>query len=280
MSQHPMTIANQAGASFRADLNNMAAAIVSQSSGATAPSTTYAYMFWGDTTTGLLKQRNAANSGWINHGLLADLGIQTGSQCVATTGGTNNAVTLAFTPAAAAFWAGPVWWKSGASASSSSTPTAKRDGLAAKTVVGPAGAALAVGAIPANTWICSNYDVASDKEMILVTFGQPAASITPAMLTTAAKPLGQGQTVQNLTGSRALATNQTNSSGRTIFVQVSAYSSVGCLLTFSVDGIEVDVTQMAANINGSVGYPVSDGSVYRADISAGSPTLYRWSELR
>lgn len=65
MSQHAMTIANQAGAAFRGDLNNMAAAIATLNSGATAPTTTYSYQPWGDTTTGLLKQRNAANSAWV-----------------------------------------------------------------------------------------------------------------------------------------------------------------------------------------------------------------------
>lgn len=65
MAQHDYVIANQSGASFRADLNNGLAAIVSNNSGATAPSTTYAYQWWADTTAGQLKLRNAANDGWI-----------------------------------------------------------------------------------------------------------------------------------------------------------------------------------------------------------------------
>ena len=65
MAQHDYVIANGTGAAVRSDLNNALAAIVSQNSGATAPSTTYAYQWWADTTTGLLKLRNAANSGWI-----------------------------------------------------------------------------------------------------------------------------------------------------------------------------------------------------------------------
>ena len=65
MAQHDYIIANQSGAAFRSDLNNGLAAIVSQNSGAVQPSTTYAYQWWADTTTGLLKLRNAANSGWI-----------------------------------------------------------------------------------------------------------------------------------------------------------------------------------------------------------------------
>ena len=79
MAQHDYIIANQSGAAFRADLNNGLAAIVSQNSGAAQPSTTYAYQWWADTTTGLLKLRNAANSAWITVGTLAstNLGLAT-----------------------------------------------------------------------------------------------------------------------------------------------------------------------------------------------------------
>lgn len=65
MAQHDYNIANQSGAAFRSDLNNALAAIVSNNSGAVEPSTTYAYQFWADTTAGVLKQRNAANSAWV-----------------------------------------------------------------------------------------------------------------------------------------------------------------------------------------------------------------------
>lgn len=46
-------------------LNSFRDAVLSNYSGATAPSTTYAYQFWADTTTGYLKIRNSANSGWV-----------------------------------------------------------------------------------------------------------------------------------------------------------------------------------------------------------------------
>lgn len=72
MAQHDYDLANQSGAAFRGDANNVLAAIVSQNSGASAPSTTFAYMWWADTTSGLLKQRNAANSGWLVRDTLAE----------------------------------------------------------------------------------------------------------------------------------------------------------------------------------------------------------------
>jgi len=75
MAQHDYSIANQSGLAFRQDLNNALAAIVSQNSGADEPSTTYAYQWWADTTAGLLKLRNAANSAWITIGTLASTNL-------------------------------------------------------------------------------------------------------------------------------------------------------------------------------------------------------------
>lgn len=46
-------------------------ALLTNFSGTAAPASPVAYMMWADTTTGLLKQRNAANSAWITIGTLA-----------------------------------------------------------------------------------------------------------------------------------------------------------------------------------------------------------------
>lgn len=70
-AQDDQSVANAAGATVRADINANLQALVTNSSGAAAPGTTWAYMWWADTTTGLLKQRNAANSAWISKGTLA-----------------------------------------------------------------------------------------------------------------------------------------------------------------------------------------------------------------
>ena len=79
MAQHDYNIANQSGQAFRADLNNALAAIVSGNSGASAPSTTFAYQYWVDTSTSpaTLKQRNSANNAWLTIGQLdtANLGL-------------------------------------------------------------------------------------------------------------------------------------------------------------------------------------------------------------
>ena len=65
MATHDYIIANGTGAAVRADLNNALAAIVSNNSSSTEPATKYAYQWWADTNTGILKIRNSANNGWI-----------------------------------------------------------------------------------------------------------------------------------------------------------------------------------------------------------------------
>mgnify|MGYP003133049606 CR=1 FL=1 len=62
---HDYILSNQSGASFRSDLNNALAAIVSNNSNSSSPATTYAYQWWADTNTGILKIRNSANNAWI-----------------------------------------------------------------------------------------------------------------------------------------------------------------------------------------------------------------------
>jgi len=68
MAQHDYTIDNQTFPSYRTDHNNSLSAIVSNNSGATEPSTTYAYQWWYDTSSNILKLRNADNDAWINIG--------------------------------------------------------------------------------------------------------------------------------------------------------------------------------------------------------------------
>lgn len=70
MAQHDYVIDNQSAPSFRSDLNNALSAVVSQNSGATAPTVTFANMLWYDTVNNQLKKRNEADSGWITLGTI------------------------------------------------------------------------------------------------------------------------------------------------------------------------------------------------------------------
>ena len=66
MATHDYVLDNATGANFRSDLNNALAAIVSNNSSSSEPSTKYAYQWWADTSASILKIRNSSNDGWIN----------------------------------------------------------------------------------------------------------------------------------------------------------------------------------------------------------------------
>jgi hypothetical protein len=68
MSQTNYNVANESAPQVRAKLNSIFGSIATNNSGSTAPSTTFAHQWWYDTSTNILKQRNAANSGWVNVG--------------------------------------------------------------------------------------------------------------------------------------------------------------------------------------------------------------------
>jgi len=65
MATHDYVIDNSTGANVRSDINNVLAAIVSNNSSSSEPSTKYAYQWWADTNEGVLKIRNSANNGWV-----------------------------------------------------------------------------------------------------------------------------------------------------------------------------------------------------------------------
>ncbi|MBM6442416.1 hypothetical protein JQF37_02085 [Pseudomonas sp. MIL9] len=99
MSQHDMDVANGPGLTFRTDMNAALQALASQSSGASAPSTTFPCQLWADTGTGRLKQRNAANSAWLDRGPIdsaGDLPLSGGTM----TGPINDAPTQTIASAA------------------------------------------------------------------------------------------------------------------------------------------------------------------------------------
>jgi hypothetical protein len=68
MSQNDLVIANQSFPATRADINSALQALGSLNSGTTEPATTYANMFWYDTTAKVIKLRSEANDAWISIG--------------------------------------------------------------------------------------------------------------------------------------------------------------------------------------------------------------------
>ncbi len=65
MAIHDYVIDNQTAPAFRSDLNNVLAAIATNNSNASAPSTTYANMWWMDTANNYLKIRDKNDANWI-----------------------------------------------------------------------------------------------------------------------------------------------------------------------------------------------------------------------
>lgn len=99
-AQDDQNVANAAGATVRSDLNANLQALVTNSSGAAAPSTTWAYQWWADTTTGLLKIRNAANSAWVTVGTLAtaNLGLLVATMATQAEQETGTSIVTAVSP--------------------------------------------------------------------------------------------------------------------------------------------------------------------------------------
>lgn len=111
MAQHDYTIENQTFPATRTDLNNLYSAILSQNSGLSAPTTTTAYMRWADITNNVMKQRNAADSGWINLYPLNKQGLipQDCGSIYATDSGTANAYAGTYAPAVTSLTTGQMF---------------------------------------------------------------------------------------------------------------------------------------------------------------------------
>ena len=86
MAQADGVIANGTGSAVRSDLNGQLAALFTNHSGSTEPSTTYAFQWWIDTNNTLLKIRNAANNAWVTVGdySATNLGLLTSSSASST----------------------------------------------------------------------------------------------------------------------------------------------------------------------------------------------------
>jgi hypothetical protein len=150
MAQHDYNIADQNGVSFLSDINAALAAIATQNAGASAPTTTFAYMPWADTTLGLLKIRDGANASWIVVGPLTDLGIQSGVQKSAVTAVGADTYTANLTPALAAYQTNSYVLIKFTTANSGAAATLSLNGLVAKSIIKKGGVALGLGDIPSN----------------------------------------------------------------------------------------------------------------------------------
>ena len=65
MAQNDFLIANDTANAVRLDLQDAFQSLATKNSGTSAPSPTYANMWWYETDTNLLKLRNEANTAWV-----------------------------------------------------------------------------------------------------------------------------------------------------------------------------------------------------------------------
>jgi hypothetical protein len=209
------SLANQSGANFRSELNTILAAIVSQNSGSTAPSTTYAYQWWIDTgaSPALLKIRNAANDAWITVGdvTAANLGLLTSATAASTylalAGGTVTGELLIGTAGSLVF--------EGSSADANETTLAVTNPTADRTITLP-DASLTVAGIN----LAQTFTAAQRGTISALTDG---ATITPdfAVANNFSVTLGGNRTLANPTNltagqSGAIWVTQDGTGGRTL----------------------------------------------------------------
>lgn len=79
MSQNTVVIIDGTGLEVLGYINDALNTLITSNSGSSAPTITYAHMLWADTSTGLLKLRNAANTDWA---VIGTISKQNGSQIV------------------------------------------------------------------------------------------------------------------------------------------------------------------------------------------------------
>ena len=87
-----------------------------------------------------------------------------------------------------------------------------------------------------------------------------------------------GATYQTLTGSRALGTTYTNSTGRFIVCHVSCNASSSTNLTPTIGGIAMQGIVITTGQNGGMQFVVPPGATY--SVASTSLTLNNWYELR
>lgn len=140
----------------------------------------------------------------------------------------------------------------------------------------------------------------ASSNVIPLAGGSAAAAILPAIIGSRATlvsdgtswrvvdfympPIGDGQTWQNVTGSRAYGTNYTNTTGRPIQVIVETLNSTSAafgLLTPTVGGVALPAARSVNNQSSAyVSFIVPVGATYSVANSGTAMTLTNWSELR
>ena len=195
-------------------------------------------------------------------------------------------------------WSGSAWsfWSGDISGPASSTDTAIAifDGASGKQVKGSSAKVNAAGDVISNGAQVGQSSTASNNfhwrnlldGLLRLSRGNAGAPITDVMRVqadnsvefpggVASGVLGAGQTWQNVTGSRAVATTYTNSTGKPIQIAVACNTTIATSVTIA----GTVVLSVGANSNQILlSYVVPAGATYRVDgVLVGG---INWSELR
>lgn len=104
-----------------------------------------------------------------------------------------------------------------------------------------------------------------------------AGSITSGGAVNAPNLFGQGQTWQDVTGSRASGVAYTNSTGRPIQVTVNVNDSGGGAWNFVLNGTTLSWNDMGGSTD-FASFVIPDGNTYQ--VNRGQHTIAKWMELR
>jgi hypothetical protein len=128
----------------------------------------------------------------------------------------------------------------------------------------------------------SQINSASIEDSSIATGDIANSAVTSAKMDTLVQPLGVGQTWQTLTGSRAIGTTYTNSTGRPIFVSILVNpANTSSSATLTINSVPVAYAQgfvsLAIGIN--IYGIVPSGGTYVVT-TTGTTTMSVWAELR
>ena len=272
MSQADYIVSNGTGASVRSDLNGQLAAIVSNNSGATEPATMYAYQWWPDTTSGLLKQRNSANNAWITIGTLAstNLGL------LSLAGGTMTGVVAAAAGTAALpgiAFTGDL--DTGLSAATANTIVLSTNATARQTISTTAISAALPVDVPLGAAATPSLTFTGDLNTGIFSSGADAIDITTGgtrrfgISSAGALTAYGGDLTLNAQGDLRFADSDSSN-----YIAIQAPATVTSNLTFtlpSVDGTNGQV--LSTNGTGTLSFIAAGGASNLGDGTAATPAV-------
>lgn len=92
--------------------------------------------------------------------------------------------------------------------------------------------------------------------------------------------IGYGQTCQDVTGSRSLATTYYNTSGKPITVHIYLIPSTGATLTLTVNGVAMARSSNTTGNGVNLTELIPPGASYSAALNAGTASSTLWTEIR